>query len=394
MSLAFTPSAPMLKRLMSKILSWLLTFAIAGLSGHLEAGTPDTRELHLTKANWISPAKQQGRTNTCWSFATVALLESEAHRLGRGDFDLSPIWFAREAYPLKALAYVRSHGENRFEDGGLAHDVLDLLRERGCLPTSAYTGLHAGTTSHDHFEMHALLKGYVRALSKFGGDEPLSGTWSAGSLNAPWLEGLKGILDAYLGAPPTSFMYQGKSYTPRTFADEVLRLNPADYLEIASSSRWPFHTQGDLQLPDNWQHRPMYNLPLDEFQQLVDHAIEAGFTVAVSIDKRRPESTNPSPFLLALNEDKSTDFGQDRRDSLLESWRTEDIHLIQLYGLAADNQGRRYYVAKDSLSPADELGAEYFNKNYLSVPALRTRVNFLLVHKDALPDGIRQKLGL
>jgi len=379
---------------MIRILSCLLCLALASQLPCRAADTTDAKDLTVTKSIWTAPARQQGRSNTCWAFATVALLESEAHRLGRGDIALSEIWFARQAYPLKALAYLRSHGENRLADGGLAHDVLEILRQQGCVPAAAYPGRPPASLGHDHFEMHAAVDGYLHALAKFGNSEPLSGAWNSGTLHAAWLDGLAGILDAYLGTPPAAFQYEGKSYTPRSFADSTLGLNPDDYVEIASSSRWPFHTRGDLMLPDNWLHRPMHNLPIDEFQQVVDHALETGFTVAVSIDKRHTESTNSSPILRALDEEKTKAFTQDLRDSLLESWRTDDIHLIQLHGLATDKAGHRYYLAKDSLSPAEEPGAQYFNKNYLTVPALRTRVNFLLVHKDALPAEIRRRLAL
>jgi bleomycin hydrolase len=48
----------------------------------------------------------QGRTGTCWSFATTSYLESEIIRLTGKKIDLSEMYNVRNTYPVKAENYI------------------------------------------------------------------------------------------------------------------------------------------------------------------------------------------------------------------------------------------------------------------------------------------------
>jgi bleomycin hydrolase len=298
------------------------------------------------------------------------------------------------AYLEKALRHVRTHGTNRFDTGGLSHDVLHMVRTYGAVPRSRYTGLLHDAKKHDHREMYEAVKGLVAGVIKAGDEAPLSGRWTDGRFTGQWFNALRGTLDAYLGAPPATFEFAGKPTTPRQFADEVLRLPLGDYVEITSYSQLPFYGSGELLLPDNWLHQPFHNVPLVDFMRIIDHALESGFSLVFDLHLTRDELKSEQNFALDHDEEKGGPVTQDQRDTLFESWRTEDVHLVHAIGLATDETGKKFYKAKDSMGAEGGDTSQYHNKEYFSEAFVRSRVLFILVHKDGLPADIRARLGL
>ena len=185
--------------------------------------------------------KDQYSSGTCWSFAGIAFLESELLRTGKGEYDLSEMWIARHAYLDKARKYARMHGKAEFSQGGATHDVFNMIREYGIVPDEVYTGLQYGTDNHQHSEVEAVLKCYMKGVVANPN----------GKLTPAWADGLDGILDAYFGEVPETFVYNGKEYTPQSFAAE-LGLNMDDYVSFTSFTHHPFYTQFAMEVPDNW----------------------------------------------------------------------------------------------------------------------------------------------
>ena len=381
-----------------------LAAAILILSSGLAAGqetppnaepVPAAKAFRVEKEVWATPFKSQGETGTCWCFSTTSFLESEAHRLGRGDFELSQMHTVYYAYLEKALRRVRSHGTNPFRSGGLAHDVLYVVGKYGAVPRSACPGLPAGAAAPDHREMDRALAGMLGGVVASGDRTPVSGRWVDGRFQGPWFDAFRGILDAYLGKPPQTFDYQGQAMTPKQFADGVLRLPLEDYVEVTSYSQLPFWAAGELPLPDNWMHYDrFYNIPLDDFVRVVDHALENGYSLVFDLHWTAEEARRPGGYALGLDEEKGVAFTQDLRDSLLENWRTEDVHLEHAVGLARDEAGRKFYKAKDSMGGTGDPERPFHNLEYFSEGFLRSRVLFVLVHKDGLPPDVRERLGL
>ncbi len=346
------------------------------------------------KEVWTTPFKSQGKTGTCWCFSTTSFLESEAHRLGRGDFEISQMYTVYYAYIEKALRTIRTHAENPFREGGLSHDVIYLMGKYGAVPRSNYIGIKDAENKYDHREMYNALSGMLKGIFAVGKDAPIGGHWIDGQFQWYWLSGFKGVLDAYLGKLPDSIMYNGKNLTPRQFSAEVLNLPLDDYIEITSYSLFPFNSAEELLLPDNWLHyHKFYNVPLDDFMRIIDHALENGFSLCADLHLNKDEFKSKKNYALGHDEEKGVQITQNERDGMFDNWRTEDVHLEHIIGMAKDEQGKKYYKAKDSVSSEDGNSGPYYNKEYLSENFVKSRVLFIMVHKDGLPHDISVKLG-
>lgn len=356
---------------------------------------PAAKTFRVEKEVWATPFKSQGNTGTCWCFSTTSFLESEAHRLGRGDFEISQMHTVYYVNIEKALRRVRSHGTNPFRNGGLAHDVLYVIGKYGAVPRSVYSGLPLGAAMPDHREMDKALAGMLSGVVSAGEEKvPLSGSRTDGRFEAPWLSAFSSILNAYLGRPPETFDYKGKAMSPKQFATDVLKIPLDDYVEVTSYSQLPFYTSNELLLPDNWLHyNRFYNVPLDDFIRIIDHALENGFSLVFDLHLTEEEVKSTKSYALGHDEEAGVIITQDRRDSLLENWRTEDVHLEHAIGLARDEVGKKFYKVKDSVGAVDDPKWPLHNTEYISKGFVMSRVLFVLVHKDGLPADVRARLG-
>ena len=212
--------------------------------------------------------KSQDRAGTCWSWSTISFLESEIMRMGKDSLSLSPMYVVWNTYHAKGDKYVRMNGHVNFGQGGASADVTWAIRNYGIVPLSLYSGLNYGEEVHVHGELDAILKGYLDAVVSNPNKK----------LSTAWLRGYDGILNAYLGEKPEKFTWQGKEYTPMTFATDACGLNMDDYVSLTSFTHHPFYTQFALEVEDNWIGEMSYNLPLDE---LMDHRRDGGGVVDV-----------------------------------------------------------------------------------------------------------------
>ncbi len=342
-----------------------------------------------------TPVKDQFRTSTCWCFSSLSFLESELMRMGKPAYDLSEMFVVRHAFESKAEKYVRMSGTINFAGGGAFHDVLHVLRDYGLVPEEAYPGLNYGESKHMHGELDGVLKAYLDVLNKTPN----------GHLSTAWMNGFRGILDAYLGKLPEQFSYKGKSYTPKSFASE-LGLDPDDYVILTSFTHHPFYKAFALEVPDNWAWGTCLNLPLDEFGQVIDYALENGYTVAWasdmsdkgftrdglaivpatpwdSMDKEEQEHVFSNPVKQAV-------ITQEMRQKAFDNLNTTDDHGMHLVGIATDQLGTRYYKVKNSWGPAGKYeGYWYASKEFVLLKSTN-----IMVHRDAIPKEIRKKLGL
>ncbi len=365
----------------------------------------------VTKELKTNPVKDQSRSGTCWSFSTLSFIEDDLLRQGKPSVDLSEMYVVRNNYIEKAIKYVRMHGEINFAGGGSAYDVLYIIDKYGIVPEEVYTGLNYGTDHHQHGELDAILKSYVDAVVANPNKK----------LSTAWLDGFVAVVDSYLGAVSEKFTYEGKEYTPHSFA-ESLGIRADNYVSLTSFTHHDFYEPFAIEVPDNWLWSKSYNLPLDEMMETLDYAIEKDFTVmwasdvsergfqylkgfaVVPMDKKNEglSGTELSRWVKLSRAEKEGELykfespeaekviDQQMRQEAFDNYETTDDHGMVFVGTAVDQNDTRYYKVKNSWG-TEQIYGGYF---YASESFVRYKTMNLLVHKDAIPAKILKKLNL
>jgi bleomycin hydrolase len=376
---------------MNRIFRLIILFLLVStLANSQEAGYIFTMKKELA----CTPVKNQSSTSTCWCFSGISLFESELLRMGKKAPDLSEMYIVRHTYEKKADMYARMHGSSNFAGGGEYGDLIEVSREAGLLPDIAYPGLNYGESKHNHKEMDAALKGFMDGVLK------------GSKLTTAWVAGLNGILDAYLGEIPATFTFEGKSYTPISFMKE-LGINPDDYVFLTSFSHHPFYRQFVLELPDNWAAGLFYNLPLDEFMQVIDNSINNGYSVAWASDvsdkgfsRKEGVAIVPQKSWSEMTEEEAAKafngpkpemvITQEIRQKEFDNYSTTDDHGMHIIGLATDQAGNTFYKVKNSWG----IIGKYDGFVYVSRPFILLRTTNIMVNKNAIPTAIAKKLGI
>ena len=380
--------------------------AMYGQEGQEEEGYQFT----TVKEVKITPVKNQNRTGTCWSFSGVGLIEAELLRTGKGEYNLSEMFIANHSYKDKADKFVRLHGKLNFAQGGSFADVIYVFKHYGAVPGELYKGLEYGQDNHVHGELAEVATAYVNAVIK-NRDRKLSTAWK---------KGFDGVIDTYLGTLPETFTYQGKQYTPKSFG-ESLGLNFDDYVSLTSYTHHPFYSQFPLEIEDNWRWAPSYNLPIHELMEVLDHAINNGYTIAwgsdvsekgftrngiaVAADIEALESSGSDQArwvgLSQTERDaevkklvekpcKEIEVTQELRQQAYDNYQTTDDHGMLIYGIAKDQTGKKFYMVKNSWGTESKYkGHWYASEAYVAYKTMN-----IVLHKDALPKTIKSKLGI
>jgi bleomycin hydrolase len=351
----------------------------------------DVHDFKIIKQVETTPVKSQGKSGTCWAFATTSFVETELLRLGFYEVDLSEMYTVRMKLLPMAEQYVRYHGTSNFGEGGQAHDLLNVVKKYGMVPESNYSGKNIGLDIHNHGEMSAVLQGMLDGIIKN----------KNGNLSTKWKEAIESVLNVYLGKPPSKFEFNGNEYTPKSFAEST-GFNPEDYVEITSYTDVPFYNKYILQIPDNWTNSEYYNLPIDEIVQIIDNALENGYSVCWDGDSGRdnfyreecyaviPEKERKENEKITEPE-KEKEISQEMRQKAFENYDVTDDHLMHIVGIAEDQNGTKFYYIKNSWGTENRKydGFWYMSENYV-----RFKTVAILVHKNSIPAKIKEKLGL
>jgi hypothetical protein len=81
---------------------------------------------------------------------------------------------------------------------------------------------------------------------------------------------------------------------------------------------------------------------------------------------------------------------QEMRQRSFNDYSTTDDHGMQIYGIAEDQNGNRFYMVKNSWGKT----GPYKGLWYASDPFVRYKTLTIVVHRDAIPSSIAGKLGL
>ena len=361
--------------------------------------------------NPITSIKNQARSGTCWNYSTLSYFEAEILKKTKKTYDLCEMFVCNKNYMDRAILKVRMHGDAQFSQGGSAYDVLYVLQNYGICPEEAMPapGSLYGDTLNNFNQLFQVMEPYVKAVA----------SKDVKQLNPAWKNGLQGILDAYLGKCPENFKYEGKQYTPKTFAAS-LGLDWNDYVSITSYTHHPFYTSFPVEVQDNWRQPGSWNLPMDEMAEVIENAVRQGYTVAWGGDVSEDGFTRDG--LALLIDTKSTDLAgsdmakwlklsasekknklkelgvnvkeetptQEKRQEEYDNWTLTDDHGMLIYGIAKDQNGREYYMVKNSWGETgDYKGIWYMSKNFIVAKTMDFMVN-----KNAIPAKIRKKLGI
>ena len=352
----------------------------------------------LSKRANATPVENQNKSGTCWVYSANSFFESELLRMGKPAVNLSEMFIVHAGYLDRAENYVRRQGAAAFGQGAETHDVLNLVRKYGLVPYSAYSGFPAGQDKPVHGEMEAVLKAIVDALVKT----------PDGKLSKQWMKAYAGALDGYMGAPPEKFSVGGKEYTPQSYF-QSLGINLDDYVALTSYNHHPFYKSFVLEVSDNWSNGQFYNLPIDEFVQTADNAVNNGFSIVWASDVSEKSFSAKEGLAvwpeMAWADMSDADRGnvfkapgkekwvsQDERQQGFDELSTTDDHGMHITGAMTDQNGTRYYIVKNSWG--NTVNPSMGGYLYVSQPYFRSKTMSMLVHKDAIPAATRKKLGL
>lgn len=357
----------------------------------------DKKNVHEFKLLYnveCTPVKSQDRTGTCWSFSTSSFLESELIRLGFGEHNISEMFFVRMNYPKKAERYIRYHGLFNFGPGGQAHDVTNVVKEFGMVPEEIYPGINYGGDNHNHSELDAVLEGMLKAVIKSAKPKTTQ----------VWNKAVNSVLDVYLGEVPAEFEYRGKTYTPKSFA-EASGINAGDYVEFTSYSNYPFNQKVMLEVPDNWSFDLYYNVPLEDLMKIMGNALANGYSIEWDGDSGKDNFYRKKGYaVIPENEETDPDdveepekekiITQEVRQEAFNNYDVTDDHLMHIVGLAENQNGTKFYYTKNSWGTESNGKEMKFDGYwYMSESYVRLKTIAFMVHKDAVPKEIRERLG-
>lgn len=374
---------------------------------------PDSTGFKFTdvKVNKTTSVKDQNKSGTCWAFSGTSMIEDDVMRKGGPELDLSEMWTVRNCYIDKAKKFISTEGKINFAQGGSFADVIYAIDNYGAVPEEVYAGLNYGEDKHSHYEMAAALEAYLNAINRNPNKK----------LTTAWLPGFIGIIDAYMGPALESFTYNGKTYTPQSFAKEM-KIVPDEYVSFTSYTHHPFYKPFALEIPDNWLWSESINVPMEEMKKIVDEALDNGYTVGWAADvsekgfkwrkgyallpekKTMDDMDNAEVARWTQLSDSDRDamqydikgpvkersISQADRQRTFENRETTDDHGMVIVGYATDQEGNRYYKVKNSWD-TNQLYDGYI---YVSEPYFLEKTLDIMVNKSAVPKDIAKKVGL
>jgi bleomycin hydrolase len=342
---------------------------------------PDKVDLYKDQ-QWHNAPISQGNTGTCWCFSTTSFLESEIYRINKMKVKLSEMYTVYWEYVEKATRFVEERGNSNFDEGSEANAVTRIMKKYGAVPEESYTGLINGRKYHNHADMVNEMKTYLASLKA-------TSSWDEDAAIAT----IKSIMNHYMGVPPAEVVFNGKKITPLQYLNDVLKINPDDYVDVLSYMQEPFYKRVEYKVADNWWHDSTYcNVPLDAYMAALKNAIRKGYTLCIGGDVSEPGFDRVTQCAVIPDFDIPSSYINDAaRQFRFSNNTTTDDHGMHLVGYLV-NDGKDWYLVKDSGSGsrnndpnAKEFGYYFFSEDYVKL-----KIMDFMVHKDAVKDILQK----
>ena len=400
--------------------------AIAAISTSTWAETPETQKKDSAEGFQfttidsvaITSVKNQKSAGTCWSYSGMSFLESEILRKTKKTYDFSEMFVVENTYMDRADKAVRTHGDVSFSQGGSFCDIFYCLRNYGLVPDSEMpAGVMYGDTLSNHKELSAMTDPLVAAAAKA---QKLQFSPDGEAL---WKKAVRAVHEIYLGKIPEKFKYEGKEYTPKTFAAST-GLNADDYVSLTSFTHHPYSTGANkgkgfiIEIQDNWRWGESLNLELDDLMKIIDNAIANGYTVlwggdvsedgftrdglAVWPDMEAPEAPgqDQARWLKLDRKSKGLELTKkplpqkkvtaESRQRGYDNFETTDDHGMHIFGIAKDQKGNKYYMVKNSWG----VTGKYNGIWYMTPEFCAAKTMNYVVNKNAVPKDLQKKYGM
>ena len=342
----------------------------------------------------ITSVKNQYRSGTCWDYGTLGYLESEILRKTGKTYDLCEMFVVSKDYMDNATHYVRMHGYSQISEGGSCDDVIDVIRRHGICPEDAMPapGSMTGDSLANFNVFFPELEREIKGIVWSEGQPELNRHTTTeehtpSQKKAPrqnWQEDVQRIIEKYVGKCPETFVYEGKTYTPRSFA-ESLGLNMDDYVSLTSYTHHPFNQWFVIEAPYKWRLKPSHNIPIEQLMTVLDKALDAGYTVAwggdVSGNFLRKEGIAVLPDDIVPT--------QELRQEQWDNWDFTYDHVMLIYGKAVDEQGKPYYLVKNSWGDnyGPYQGIWYMSRDYMTL-----NTTYIFLNRNALPKPLARSI--
>lgn len=389
------------------------TIALGATAQDPKIVNPDSTGFKFTDIKVIktTPVKDQNKSGTCWCYSSNTFFESEILRKTGKEIHLSEGFVVYHCYLDKAIKNVRMDGCNNFAEGGSGLDVGYVWENYGAVPNDVYTGMTYGDKKFNTAELTSMLKGMVNVVNQR----------KLHKLTPSWIDGFKGVLDGYMGKLPETFTYEGKTYTPQSFAAS-LPLDMNDYISITSFTHHPFYKPFIIEVADNWIWEKSQNVTIDELWEIANNAIDKGYTIAWGADVSEKGFKWRKGYAVLVKEKNENDLSgtdrerwdqlsdkdreeqrweikgpgneevvtQESRQIMFDNKETTDDHGMVIMGKAVDQDGNKYFKVQNSWD-TNQLYHGFF---YVSEAYFKAKTLNIVVNKEAIPAKIAKKIGL
>ena len=319
----------------------------------------------------------QGNTGTCWCFSTTSFYESEINRLTGNTINLSELYPVYFEYIEKSRGYIQSRGNTHLGEGSETNAVQRMMKMYGIVPLEAYEGKPSDQHFYNHEKMFSEIETYLKSCK-------VTNYWDEQAI----LSNIKSILNHYMGIPPTSFKFNGKTYTPMSFMKNVTKLRPNDYVDFMSLMQKPYWSQEEYKVPDNWwRSADYYNVPLDEFMFAIKNAIKNGYSISIGGDVSESGYSSTNDVAMIPSYDIPSEFiDENARQFRFSNGTTTDDHAIHLIGYKIDNNNDWWFLIKDSGSGSRNgnfPGYYFYHEDFVKLKMMT-----FTIHKDAVKETL------